>query len=430
MVKLCQKYVFTMTRKHAHVFLLTKILMILSSTLQDTVNRPPEVIYTEEEFLERIPLQIKRYIVGNNTYEAMSNYCPYVMKCSEGKDNTGSENLVNSTGCCLPCQCGHNCYAKGNCCSDIASVRVSEPYNGTFTPDGRTCVETFMLDFWRAIKPSDRLYLLRQTCLDRAQIQSVEGNIFDDKLNGQTHSEMASFINVDGNLTLLDDVMYRCAFPNELELLDIIPVSSLTSGQSYRNLYCAYCNNDVTNLTDWGISLVCYSHEDLPSTLFNEQASTQEIYDKILEQKRCSVFWDPPPRVSVEKCFSETYMVSNCPAYVPKSLRDLCIDDSHFIPFFGLNAIYRNFFCYICNTLAMGERLLELRDDGTCASEQYHNQGDVSFSVLLDLQYFSATGTNVFLPQYECDAGLTYIEELVCNINKLNVTYLFVTLEN
>lgn len=244
-----------MARRNGHVFLLIILLAILSSTLEDVPPNPSVSLSTEEEFLQQIPSNIKHYITENNTYEAMSNYCPYVKKCSEGKVNASTENLTNSSGCCLHCQCGPDCYARGTCCSDKEQRRLNQPYNGTFTPDGRTCVETFMSSIPSQIKPTDRLYLLKQTCLDRSQIETVETNTSHDTLGGKFRPQRATFVDVDGHLMLLEEVVYRCVYPNYLDFLDNIPVTSLTSGQSYRNMFCSYCNNDGRNRKDWDMAI-------------------------------------------------------------------------------------------------------------------------------------------------------------------------------
>lgn len=109
-------------------------------------------------------------------------------------------------------------------------------------------------------------------------------------------------------------------------------------------------------------------------------------------------------------------MVTECPEYAPKSLHYFCTDESLYIPYFSVNAVYRNFFCFICNLFSMREWLLDLKDDGECASKYYHYQPHVPFSVLLDLEQITAIKSDGTLAQNQCDNGLTYNKELVSMI--------------
>lgn len=333
------------------------------------------------------------------------------MNCS--KD--GVFNYANEAdqGCCLSCQCGDDCFAKGNCCIDKEHLRPEQPNNGRFTLDGRTCIETFFLAYKRQYMPSDRLYLLSQTCLNRSQIKTTDNNSVGN-LSNVMNTAMSDFVDIDGTIILLDDVITGCTFPDDTNVHDVTPVTSVNSGNSYRNIYCAFCNNDGNNRIEWDISVKCLSDEQLPEILFNGQATKQQVYLAILGKKLCSIFWNKPSGVSAEKCFLSKYMVSDCPPYVPELISDLCKSESFVAPYPGKASVYRNIFCFICNFYEADEISLEPVLGVICLSDMNMGQDHLSMSFLLDFETLSVSKTKALLPETRCGSLLTYNADLVC----------------
>lgn len=356
---------------------------------------------SEETFIQMLPDTLYDLLMENRTDEIIAEYCPGLMKCSDILYNKSSVQLnltdaiANGTGqgCCLPCECSPDCFARGTCCSDVERSRSDPPEFESYTSDGRTCIDTFVLEYERKYTTQDKLYLLKQTCLN-----SFTG------------------VDINGRPISTDELIYRCSFPDEFQLLDVTPVTSLASNQSYRNLFCAYCNNDGTSLVDWELSLTCFSNEDLPKNLFNEQSTSQEVFQRILQDRLCSVTWSQPPEILVESCFASKYMMSDCPYYVPEFIVSLCRDELYFIPYRGNDAVYRNVFCYVCNFYRMNEQLYDPTDDGRCPADDFIGSDFISFSVLLDFKTLSTAKTEKPGLEIMCENDLTYNYELVCMV--------------
>lgn len=409
------------------LLLLANLLMCKTSLSLDsngeifgmTGNQTSDKIGSEKDFLNALPTFLFDYITESNVVKILEDYCPHLMICAE--DSASIFANVTDQECCLSCECGNDCFAKGNCCIDKEFLRLEQPHAGQYTQDGRTCIETFVLNSERLYMPKDRLYLLHQTCLNRSQIETT-GETYSNNSLGNLSDVMdtvrSSFVNIDEALIPLDDLISGCTFPNDANVLDVTPVTSLDSGQSYRNLYCAFCNNDGNNRIAWDISVDCLSDEDLPEILFHEEATEQEVFLAFLSKRLCSIYWNTPKNIYVEKCFPLKYMVSNCPPYVPELISDLCKSESFVVPYLGKASVYRNVFCFICNFYLAEEDSLNPLD---CPSTMNMGNDKVSMSFLLDFKTLSTSKSKDLPPETGCDSLFTYNEDLVCTKSTLTL---------
>lgn len=357
------------------------------------------------ELLQRLSSNFYRYVVHNMTENAISDYCPSTKTCSLFSiENSISTN--NHQKCCLPCGCGDDCFAKGNCCHDKELSRPNQPNDGTYTKDGRTCVKTVFTRKTEGNWLSSR-YLLKSTCLERS---NIKGNkvMQTEGVNDTSHES----INIKGMSISLDEMIVRCLSPNDLDILDVTPVSNLISGQSYRNIFCAFCNNETDRLEDWDTYLNCDLVEDLPTSIFNEHTNRQDVYRTIRSQKLCIVFWEPPVsnQLTVDRCIGLD-TISDCPVYAPEYLTSACKNKHYYIPYMGTNYVYRNIFCFACNVFKHNEQLRGATES-CLGSPQLAFLS--SFFLILDFRPLEAASTHSLLRRTsQCENGLTYNAEMV-----------------
>lgn len=144
------------------------------------------------------------------------------------------------------------------------------------------------------------------------------------------------------------DYINKCE--NSLRLTDIdtkipVTVKNGTNIVTYKNLYCAVCNDVKTNeMLYWSPKLDCYTYD------FDFSATPLE---QILEEQssgNCILYFTPPANVnksSFQKCGE---VIGECNATGLWKVYDPLIEaacqsfESHF------QNIYRNVFCFLCNT--------------------------------------------------------------------------------
>ena len=176
----------------------------------------------------------------------------------------------------------------------------------------------------------------------------------------------------------------KCEHPEVYSSFEYkIPVSGLTTGVLYRNIFCAQCSGVVnsTNLLSWDISLEC---DGTP------QLQGGDIIDKMRDHN-CSAVFKPFNNRAVQKrglaeklgskCVGFTYTISTCNETGLWPVYDATTDiacNSFIDPF---NITYQNYFCYLCNI----ERPQDI-DKHVCRSALDNiNRITPSFNAILDI---------------------------------------------
>lgn len=146
----------------------------------------------------------------------MTEMCTNPISCHTSQAGRTREGLST---CCLNCPCSDDCVAMGNCCHDNKILHnIGEP-SCIFPYIGYKAFLPFLAQ--NSIIFS---YLLVNTCSTDAFGQSVD----------------------------------LCMESTGLDLINETPVYSSKSKFSYRNKYCAQCNNIAdTEYTDWKSILSC-----------------------------------------------------------------------------------------------------------------------------------------------------------------------------
>lgn len=206
------------------------------------------------------------------------------------------DNLTNLQSFCPPCVC-NRCVLNMNCCPEIG------------------------------------LHLSHSKC--------------ENKFAYNPLNEMSDFYFtvVDRCPTTADrNVVQLCQNTTNLsEMLTLTPVT-VSSGVTYRNVYCAECNGE-TDFQEWTLDIKCDEIVD-----FNFLSSFEEIAD-LIKMKLCTVSYNHLDlSYSVQKCepIMRNNLIGQCNVTGTWSTYDYDIDwacNGFQLPF----EIYKNVFCFICN---------------------------------------------------------------------------------
>ena len=136
-----------------------------------------------------------------------------------------------------------------------------------------------------------------------------------------------------------DRVKRLCENPEfETSLETLVPVSD--QYQTYKNIYCAYCNGATKPLENWKLNIFC---TDIVSF-------TEENMLAVIKENRCNIFYARTQHVVVQTCRLPSFSISRCnetglwPQF-DSNIERAC--RSFTDPF---NSTYKNYFCYVCNT--------------------------------------------------------------------------------
>lgn len=300
--------------------------------------------------------------------EAVLDFCPYTLYCPVHGDQTNSAPRQNF--CCIPCDCSESCYAAGTCCIDVPVQTFSANKTDHIKEN---CVRTYVGN--ENVKSGLReinAYMLVQDC-------SV--------VNETRHAD--------------NDVIGKCLQPEENEINEILPVYSVKTGQHYRNLFCAACNNDENDTVPWEIEVTSYTFENAMKT-FVKVYRVGDLLKTIRNESKLLVLFKPVNN-RAKHCFNE--IISECPNTIPTSaFEDLC--RKVYSPVRGGKAIYKNVFCLKCNEMTYSG-MTELMCEGVLltASEK-------QFSTILGPAAYSYK-SGLTSQTENCPKELTYDKALV-----------------
>ena len=135
-----------------------------------------------------------------------------------------------------------------------------------------------------------------------------------------------------------------CEIPQHKQSLNsFIPVTEITRNvTTYRNIYCAYCNNiaSMVHLIRWPV--VIHSERRINTSTPNLNEFKKDGVYVIFEQ---------PAYLNIDKCMKNgpSYYISSCNetglwSVYNRSIAQAC--GSYIDPF---NDTFKNYFCYLCN---------------------------------------------------------------------------------
>ena len=193
-----------------------------------------------------------------------------------------------------------------------------------------------------------------------------------------------------------------------------MPVTSLDSYVTYKNYYCAICNNDTGAYEIWKPRLECptlKTYQNLYKNLTHEFVYNELIYQNNVwglyvqdsEGKafhRCYVYPVMPPTVvhMVRACKES---IKNCSsAWADEKIQNLC--HSYTAVRYKLEQPYRNVHCALCNgiemetTLCVNQAIVRFLNFGNDFNKE-------SFALLLD--FTDRSGSNIVGSTVTCQLG-------------------------
>ena len=326
-------------------------------------------IYDENETFEQNMLTIQSAFCPNQTIcrhdeplrsEADSTNNSYIDEESMHTDDligktTRLDLLSRLDICCTSCSCDESCFETGDCCLSILlkkhsnkSLSQSE-MNVTKPKPGRIIQE--------CIAASSESYINKQIPIKLFSYLMV-AQCFLDRSN--------------------ESLVKKCESPDHNIVNEVYPVTSLTSGLSYWNMFCSICNKDADRLERW-------RRIDMPNISMSQMSPQTSDFNRTMSRIG-KVIFIPPKNTSVKSCirhqdtqgcyknsstvdgFNHTYLQKACNRF--------------FSPVRTKAAIYANIFCFLCAnakdvTLSGGE-------NGACNFEQVQTSAPASaFNVLL-----------------------------------------------
>ncbi|KAK4308158.1 hypothetical protein Pmani_020126 [Petrolisthes manimaculis] len=237
------------------------------------------------------------------------------------------------------CQCDELCNEYADCCLDSEYYNVQNQVNNS----GKyTCV--------------DDVYMMG-SCLDEWEDEEV--------------LELC----ISGSITLESGDM------SPTDPLSTLPVTSLHSGLTYTNYYCAICNNDSLALRVWKMSYSC----DWPSNILPETSLDNLVYQNntwgVLDNNNNGSEDFFPCMGSVQQPLDVNNVTRMCTRAVSTCAEDWSDEDvstrcqSYTAMVYNQETPYRNLHCAICNYM---------EDQVSCNILTVKSYTPIPFSIILD----------------------------------------------
>ena len=247
-----------------------------------------------------------------------SQLCPYTDFCHTKASKVFNYAVQDQAPCCSDCSCDDDCIETNSCCPDKAMVS----HNST----GLVCKNTMTKK--------------------RSKNRDTRNN------DGLSNGIKRYFITDSCPAGETDkDIQHRCLGTNKTTLDDFVWVLDTATGKIYQNYHCAKCHG-IESWETFNIRTQCSNNIDnnfdnLTTTLLSEDCNIiNEISDK--------------HAATTEKYRCYTPTISVCNQTGQWRHYDADIDEAcqrNMVPFFQADVfktvIYKNHFCYVCNTEKM-----------------------------------------------------------------------------
>lgn len=308
----------------------------------------------------------------------VEDYCVQAVSCDGNtlRYNKSLSSTAKSIWCCLPCSCDDDCIYTRTCCLD-KEFDFRRIY---YTPNAETCVKV-----------------------------SINNQILTNNEHDNLSDRVMGYLMVSSCPPNYTDVeKEQCESPNQNDLLQKTPVYSGVNQLSYRNIFCAKCNNKTTDMIDWKISMICLS---LNVTLNILAIPRQGVLERVLSGAECYVRWTPPSSSESKLCYDDSDILSRCPVSpwsdnivtANKTIRELC--ENVYQPIVTESVVYKNIYCLICIT-----NLPLTSYKASCYALHMGTKNTLSFLLGEDIFRLTEVQENV---SKICNPGLTYVAVLV-----------------
>ena len=236
------------------------------------------------------------------------------------------------------CKCDKFCYTFNDCCHNVSCNRELSIVPG---------LQELGID-------ADQIGCIRPSI----QTQMISANLSDPFLSLSSAYEAAEDASYFGVFMIdkcpddVSEIAIKCHEPNHTDTQSQIPVSESTYGISFKNVYCALCNNiDFEDIVWWKFQAHC-GDDVLPliEDGFRYGISLAQTFEVIDEF--CLISFAPPDAVNSQlgsrSCIQNLVDVDSCYSNSPKESIKKCREyNEYVIDKYG--RIYRNPHCYICS---------------------------------------------------------------------------------
>ncbi|KAK3608627.1 hypothetical protein CHS0354_042624 [Potamilus streckersoni] len=212
----------------------------------------------------------------------------------------GSEPMYD--GCCQMCYCTKTCHLYDACCPDLVQEL---PTRVTWENRLYTCHHPQMKPYGSSPVNSDSSWMVTKCPTDYSNLTTISN---------------------------CEDVQRL------LSLEDYIPVTDAKLGFSYRNKYCAQCNN--VNKVDWLYWIPIVKCDDV----FKQ--TSWSIVDDIWNSPLCNLVFNNPSGRTTEYCNT---VISECNITGMWRTYDTVVESACHAFTAVFNSTYRNLFCFLCN---------------------------------------------------------------------------------
>lgn len=254
--------------------------------------------------------------------------------------NTGNRDFLNRN-----CECDHACAVFGDCCQDAANVASIRRYRNVRS---------------------------RSSCATLNDEPSIGAYMIERCSSSYRESSW---------------IRRKCS--NKQDISDPVlstPVTSISSGITYRNRYCAECNSvSPLVLQTWSILLDC---ESLESFQLNDTFMWQNLKYKSSsnvwgvhyhgEFHTCDILHDIPSSLTPVVRLCRPDLVTTCPPHQNhRHIKRAC--ESYMGVVYSMDVVYRNKYCALCNGIT--------EDEYSCdgGNQFFRRANAYSFAILLDI---------------------------------------------
>ena len=245
------------------------------------------------------------------------------------KNLTTVDDIHDLAGiCCLPCSCEDTCVELGSCCMTKTALRTENDAHLKHSSSERMCIPTTSRSYFGNSGQDLEFWYSRYSMITRCP------DIWDE-----------------------EDAASKCEQPKRNSGLETkLPITSLTTGETYWNYHCARCNNDYDDIIMWNATAILprnrffyFTNKSVPTTTF---LTFKNLYDTAFMREE--VLFTPPNLSTVEsaRCYPTTTF--GCPrpnsnSQIPENefMSNACEQFNSPISIQGMS-FYRNVFCFFC----------------------------------------------------------------------------------
>ncbi|CAF0772159.1 unnamed protein product [Adineta steineri] len=224
------------------------------------------------------------------------------------------------------CFCDKFCFQYDDCCEDIKDYQIKTP-----TTSKATCID-YMYPFRKPLQeyePTVMPVWMITNCSSNYKYTELEQNCTDYNDENLTSTHLSAFI----------------------------PMTSRKTNLTYRNIYCALCNNEkIHSLIDWSFHFECDDFNQTSTLYYTYGLNIKKLLSEEGDKCTARLRFPPAPAI-IHPCKEQT--INSCPnSSNNQTLNNLCstVNAYRYVTAFDPNhgrnhSLYRNEYCLICHNI-------------------------------------------------------------------------------